>query len=189
MSDQDNYWNRFSQGRVTRRRALVATSGAAAAAAFLAACGGSSSSGGNKSSEKPAATDSSRTGKLDAATAGKRGGKLIWQGYGDPGAGLELVKVRNAGVHQLASFTHDALLEFVSGIQGYDGMDFGVQPNAGAGAAGDFAGQADLHIQAAPGQVPQRPRHGLLRRQILHRSLRHRLRLGLQGRLALARQV
>lgn len=130
MSDQDNYWNRFSQGRVTRRRALVATSGAAAAAAFLAACGGSSSSGGNKSSEKPAATDSSRTGKLDAATAGKRGGKLIWQGYGDPGAGLELVKVRNAGVHQLASFTHDALLEFVSGIQGYDGMDFGVQPNA-----------------------------------------------------------
>ncbi len=37
---QDNYWSKFTNRRMGRRRALAATGGFAAAAAFLAACGG-----------------------------------------------------------------------------------------------------------------------------------------------------
>jgi len=128
MSDNWGYWT----SKVSRRRAIAATGAAALGAAFLAACGGgSSSSGGGTSNEIGASGGGSvdRKSKLDSATQGKRGGKLIWQSYGDPGAGLNLVKVRNAGVHQMAGLTHDGLYEYISGIQGNSGMDFGVQPN------------------------------------------------------------
>src|SRR5688572_21812896 len=122
-----DYWTR----KVSRRGAIAATGTAALGAAFLAACGGGSGSSGGTSNEIGASGGGGvdRKNKLDSATQGKRGGKLIWQSYGDPGAGLGLVKVRNAGNHQMAGLTHDGLYEYISGIQGNSGMDFGVQPN------------------------------------------------------------
>src|SRR5690349_10896788 len=104
MSEQ-SYWNRVLQGRVSRRRAIVATGTTAAAAAFLAACGGSSGGGSSSSSSTSSNASSTNGPKGQEATQGKRGGKLIWQSYGDPGGGLELVKIRNAGVHQMAGLT------------------------------------------------------------------------------------
>ena len=38
---QDSYWSRFTDSRMSRRRALTLTGGTALGAAFLAACGGS----------------------------------------------------------------------------------------------------------------------------------------------------
>ena len=132
MSDQ-SYWTKVLDGRVSRRRAIAATGSAAAAAAFLAACGGSDSGGGSKPASSSSTNTSSTSGpKGQEATQGKRGGKLIWQGYGDPGGGLELVKTRNAGVHQMAGLTHDGLLEFVSGTPAADGMSLMSEPNLAA---------------------------------------------------------
>src|SRR6185295_14876715 len=114
MADNWGYWTR----KVSRRSAIVGTGTAALGAAFLAACGGGSSggsSGGGTSNDIGASGGGNidRKSKLDSATQGKRGGKLIWQSYGDPGAGLSLVKVRNAGNHQMAGLTHDGLYEYV----------------------------------------------------------------------------
>jgi ABC-type transport system substrate-binding protein len=61
-------------------------------------------------------------------TKGKQGGTIVIQQYGDPGGGLELIKVRNAGVHQLAGFTHDGLLEFRNGTPAVDGYSIETQP-------------------------------------------------------------
>ena len=124
MSDQGNYWPKVVQGRISRRRALIATSSTAAAAAFLAACGGDD--GGTKSGGDQAATK--RTEKLDPKS-GKPGGKLLWQSYGDPGGGLELIKIRNIGVNNMASLTHDGLLDYAYGVQGYPGIGTEVLPS------------------------------------------------------------
>ena len=61
-------------------------------------------------------------------TSGKVGGKLIWQGYGDPGGGRELIKIRNGGVLNLAGLTHDGLLEFAYGQPKYPGIGDEVLP-------------------------------------------------------------
>jgi peptide/nickel transport system substrate-binding protein len=122
----ESYWNRFVGKRISRRHALAITGSAAAAAAFLAACGGGND---NKKSTGGGATGA--TGGTGAAldnTKGTVGGKLIWQGYGDPGGGLELIKGRNAGVVQLASLTHDGLLEFAYGQPKYPGIGNDVLP-------------------------------------------------------------
>jgi len=119
----ENYWDKVLGRRVSRRRALAATGGTAAAAAFLAACGGGDGGGGTDSGSQTGAKET-----FDP-TSGKVGGKLIWQGYGDPGGGLELIKVRNAGVYQMASLTHDSLLEFAYGQPKYPGIGNEVLPN------------------------------------------------------------
>src|SRR5215212_4321309 len=103
MTDNWGYWTR----KVSRRRAIAATGAAALGGAFLAACGGGSGNSGGGGNNQP-----KQSGPLgQAATQGKRGGKLIWQSYGDPGGGLELMKIRNQGVHQMAGLTHDGLFE------------------------------------------------------------------------------
>ncbi|HLF76978.1 MAG TPA: ABC transporter substrate-binding protein, partial [Dehalococcoidia bacterium] len=126
MAEERNYWTRVLHGRVSRRRAMVATSGAAAAAAFLAACGGDDNGGGGGGDQASGQKD--RTQKLDTAQ-GKSGGKLIWQSYGDPGGGLELIKTRNPGVYNMASFTHEGLLDYAYGVQGYPGIGTEVLPS------------------------------------------------------------
>jgi peptide/nickel transport system substrate-binding protein len=108
-------------------RTAAAAGGGGVALSFLAACGG----GGER---KPASESGGATGTAGTRTAldptqGKRGGKIIIQQYGDPGGGLELVKIRNAGVHQLAGFTHDGLLEYRYNTPAFDGYDLQPQPN------------------------------------------------------------
>src|SRR4051812_20390539 len=110
-----DYWQNVLNSRVTRRRGLIAVGGGATGAAFLAACGGSSD---NASGSKGTSSNATTADDKDQGTP-KVGGKLIWQGYGDPGAGLELIKTRNGGVYQLASLTHDALMDFAQGQPKY----------------------------------------------------------------------
>ena len=132
---EGSYWARRTVSRRTALRGAALAGGGLASAAFLAACGGGSSSGGSSGGGTTSGGGSADQGtnqaknKVADQTKGIRGGKLLWQGYGDPGGGLELVKTRNAGVHQLAGLTHDGLLEFISGTPNNNGMDLGSQPN------------------------------------------------------------
>jgi ABC-type transport system substrate-binding protein len=118
----NSYWDKLLDKRVTRRRGLAIAGGSAAAAAFLAACGG----GGDEDKEDTGTTSGGGTTDPGTPTVG---GKLIWQGYGDPGGGLELIKSRNAGVVQMASLTHDALLDFAYGQPKYPGIGNEVLPS------------------------------------------------------------
>jgi peptide/nickel transport system substrate-binding protein len=128
----NNYWDRALNRRITRRRAIAATGTTAAAAAFLAACGGDDDSGGSTSAPTTSSGGSGATattgGSQPAAGTPKVGGNLVWQGYGDPGGGLELIKARNAGVNQLASLIVDRLLYFKYGTAGNPGIGFEVNP-------------------------------------------------------------
>ncbi|HLG12478.1 MAG TPA: ABC transporter substrate-binding protein, partial [Dehalococcoidia bacterium] len=117
----NNYWDKVLDKRVTRRRGLALAGGSAAAAAFLAACGGGD--GDDKDTDTP---DTSTTTDTSKPTVG---GKLIWQGYGDPGGGLELIKSSNNGVLQMSSLTHDALLDFAYGQPKYPGIGNEVLPS------------------------------------------------------------
>jgi ABC-type transport system substrate-binding protein len=119
----NNYWDRVLDKRITRRRGLALAGGSAAAAAFLAACGG----GGDDDAEETGGTSGGGTTTDPGAPVA--GGKLIWQGYGDPGGGLELIKSRNAGVVQMASLTHDAMFDFAYGQPKYPGISNEVLPS------------------------------------------------------------
>ena len=120
MTEPLSYWGR----RRSRRAALrgFALGGSAASAFLVSGC----STG--KKGAGPGATASATKTLLDP-TQGKRGGKIVIQQYGDPGGGLELIKIRNPGVHQLAGFTHDGLLEFRNGTPAFAGTDPGTQPD------------------------------------------------------------
>jgi ABC-type transport system substrate-binding protein len=122
MMDRGSYWTRLLNHTLSRRRAVVAGGGLAASAALLAACGGSDKGAGDSQAS------AGPKEKLDS-TKGKPGGKLIWQSYGDPGGGLELMKIRNQGVFNMASLTHDGLLDYAYGVQGYPGIGTEVLPS------------------------------------------------------------
>ncbi|HTE85148.1 MAG TPA: hypothetical protein VK821_10475, partial [Dehalococcoidia bacterium] len=106
MIGLSTYWTRKP---VTRRGVLRGVSLAAGglAAIGLAGCRGAAT----QQSSSP--TSKSNT-PLDP-TKGKQGGKIVIQQYGDPGGGLELIKIRNPGTYQFAGFTHDGLLELRNG--------------------------------------------------------------------------
>ena len=125
MSEQEPYWSKLTNHRITRRRAIAATGGLAASAAFLAACGG----GDDNKEEKPAGTGSTGTtsGPLDPKS-GKKGGTFVWQGYGDTGGSLDLIRYGDYSVRQLSGLTHESLLETRSGTPAFPGTDKGVQP-------------------------------------------------------------
>ena len=102
----------------------------------IAGCGGGSD-GGSKPAEQ------AKSGEALDPTKGKRGGKLVIQAYGDPGAGLELWKIRNPGVHQMAGFTHDGLLEHRNGTPALDGGDIFPQPNLAQATSNPLDGLTD----------------------------------------------
>jgi peptide/nickel transport system substrate-binding protein len=106
---------------------LAATGSLSAAAAFLAACG-SGDDDDDDGGTTGATGATGTTGAVLDPMKGTQGGKLVWQGYGDPGGGLELIKSRNAGVVQMASLTHEALLEFAYGQPAYPGIGTEVLP-------------------------------------------------------------
>jgi peptide/nickel transport system substrate-binding protein len=125
----NNYWDKVLNRRYTRRRALAATGTTAASAAFLAACGGDDDDDDGGSSSSGSSSGGSSGGSSSGGGGGPTvGGNLVWQGYGDPGGGLELIKSRNAGVNQMASLTHDRLLYFKYGLAGNPGIGFDVAP-------------------------------------------------------------
>jgi ABC-type transport system substrate-binding protein len=59
----------------------------------------------------------------------KVGGTLIWQSAGDTLGGLELIKTFNPAIYQLASLTHDGLLDFAYGQPGNPGIGFKSVPS------------------------------------------------------------
>src|SRR5829696_2600876 len=75
-----DYWSRFTDSRMSRRRALTLTGGTALGAAFLAACGGSDSSGSSSDSGGSSGPKDNSglltTMKYDQSQV-KRGGQLI----------------------------------------------------------------------------------------------------------------
>jgi ABC-type transport system substrate-binding protein len=127
----NNSWMKALNARVSRRRAIALTGGVAASAAFLAACGGGDDDddGGAPSG---GTTGGTTGGTQPTDTGPSVGGHLTWQGYGDPGGGLELIKGRNAGVNQMASLTHDSLLHFGYGLPEYSGTGNDVIPSMAA---------------------------------------------------------
>src|SRR3954467_3969674 len=96
---EGSYWAQRTVSRRTALRGAALAGGGLASAAFLAACGGGSSSGGGGGARTGggSADQGSNQAKNKVADQSKgiRGGKLLWQSYGDPGGGLELVKIRN----------------------------------------------------------------------------------------------
>jgi peptide/nickel transport system substrate-binding protein len=113
------YWDGVLARRISRRRALAATGATAAAAAFLTACGGDDSD-----DEGGSASD----GASDPGTP-RVGGELIWQSGGDGQAGLELIKTVSLPVYQMASLTHDGLMDFAYGQPKYPGIGNEVLPS------------------------------------------------------------
>ena len=117
QASQRDYWLRR---RTSRRRALIVTGLAAPSAAFLAACGDE-----DVASPAPTATRS-----VAGQPSGPQvGGSLVWQSFGDPQGGLELIKTFNPGVYQLASLTHDGLLDFAYGQPGNPGIGVAAVPS------------------------------------------------------------
>ena len=111
-----------SQRSTISRRAVLQRTGLTACSLSLAGLAGCSSR------SKGSGGGSAQHQLLDP-TKGIKGGKMVIQAFADPGGSLELVKIHNAGVHELAGFTHDGLLEFWNGTPAHDGYDIGVQPN------------------------------------------------------------
>jgi len=72
---QDSYWSRFTESRLSRRRALTMTGGAALGAAFLAACGGGSDS--DSGTSLPADKSGLLTVMKDTTANAKRGGTMV----------------------------------------------------------------------------------------------------------------
>src|SRR6266545_5034221 len=77
-----DYWTRFTQGRVSRRRAIVASFGAAAAGAFLAACGGGNEGTSDGGAPKDASGLISQI--EDSSKTAKRGGTYRWSAASEP---------------------------------------------------------------------------------------------------------
>ena len=115
---RSTYWDGVLARRISRRRALAATGATAAAAAFLTACGGDDSD-----DEAGSASD----GVSDPGTPSV-GGELIWQTGGNQ-AGLELIKTVSLAVYQMASLTHDGLMDFAYGQPKYPGISNEVLPS------------------------------------------------------------
>jgi len=128
MLEQSGYWMRRAMPRRSALRAAAAAGGGGVAFSFLAACGG------GEDTQTTSTTSTAGTAAPQAAatldpTQGKQGGKLVWQGYGDPGGGLELIKIRNAGVHQMAGLVNEGLVEFRNGTPAFAGTDIETQPS------------------------------------------------------------
>jgi len=118
MSETGSYW---AKKTISRRNALraAAAGGGGLLALSLVGCGGDDEA-------KPAAT-TGPAAVLDP-TKGKPGGKLVWQGYGDVGANLDLIAIPEYGLRQLSGLTHEGLLEIRAGTPAFPITDKGLQP-------------------------------------------------------------
>ena len=71
-----NYWTRFTDKRISRRRGLIGGSTIVAAAAFLTACGGSSDSQGKAEDTAPVDKSGLLHTPTETTSSAKQGGTL-----------------------------------------------------------------------------------------------------------------
>jgi len=83
LFSMDNYWEKLTASRVTRRRAMIATSAGAMGAAFLAACGGSDSGSSGSSGGGDKGGSSAVNKPEDTLKEAKRGGTIKDRTFGD----------------------------------------------------------------------------------------------------------
>ncbi|HLF76393.1 MAG TPA: ABC transporter substrate-binding protein [Dehalococcoidia bacterium] len=124
-----DYWQKFRQTRIGRRRALIATGSAGAAAAFLAACGG----GGGDSEGGASGAKKDSSGLVsdiqDTSKSAKRGGTYRWSAASEPNhfdGGIQ-------GQAQLNVFNGLAYGALVQNKPGY------MQPTSNSEVNGDLA--------------------------------------------------
>src|SRR6188508_3173825 len=111
-----NYWQRVTESRISRRRALAATGSTAAAAAFLAACGGSDDDNGGSSSGGDGGSTSGLIHKpVDTTSQAKAGGALKHYAAADI-AHFDALASNSASTVNFGSvFAYNRLLKFKSG--------------------------------------------------------------------------
>src|SRR6266536_3009421 len=102
------YWQRLTDSRLTRRRALASGGGMAIGAALLAACGGGD--GGGANGDKSGVL----TQPVETTRQAKRGGILKDRTFADPPT-LDITSM-NA---PLVPYTHDVYSGLVQSIPGY----------------------------------------------------------------------
>ena len=121
-----DYWTKFTNNRLSRRRAFEATGAGALGAAFLAACGGDDDSGGGKSSGPTAKKDTSGllANPKDDSAQRKRGGELraaqnlvstatLEQSAGGNGSGSILVHLAYSQLMRAKTTGYDKVPESV----------------------------------------------------------------------------
>jgi ABC-type transport system substrate-binding protein len=126
----NGYWERFTDRRVSRRRALAFAGGSAAAAAFLAACGGdddsdSDSTGSSSGSSSGSGASSGGTGQassspiytpVDTSAQGKQGGSWTYFSSSDITHFDALIANSFQTVDRCSIWAYNRLLKFSSGI-------------------------------------------------------------------------
>ncbi len=122
MAAENNYWDRFSQRRVTRRRMLQGTAltGAGLAAAAVIGCGDEEEGGGTS----PGTTTPPASGTTGGTPT--RGGVFSWSGSVGQYGHLDSSQAPSIGPNQLALLWGDALLT-------YQASDMTVTPNVASG--------------------------------------------------------
>ena len=128
-----NYWNRFTQDRVSRRKALAFAGGSAAAAAFLAACGSdddddsSNGGGGTSGGATPGgggasggSTPTASTGPIftpvDTSAQGKPGGSWTYFSTSDITHFDSLIANSFQTVDRCSIWAYNRLLKFAPGV-------------------------------------------------------------------------
>src|SRR5688500_7900622 len=110
-----NYWQKVTNSRISRRRAMAATGSAAAAAAFLAACGGGDDDGGNGGGSGGSGSSGLIYEPVDTTSQAKAGGTLKHYANADI-AHFDALASNSASTVNFGSvFAYNRLLKFKTG--------------------------------------------------------------------------
>jgi len=137
-----DYWNRVTNSRLSRRRAIVTTGAGALGAAFLAACGGSSTNGGGDSGSKDTKPASDKSGLIyepvDTTAQAKSGGTIKTVYTADVLHFDALLSNSSSTVNDAAVFTYPRMLKYAvtkypkpneGGVEGDAMESFEVSPD------------------------------------------------------------
>src|SRR3954447_8812975 len=136
----DNYWNRLTNSRITRRRGLAITGAGALGAAFLAACGSSNSGGDSGKKDDKASPDKSGLvyEPVDSTAQAKPGGTIKTVYTADILHFNALASNSSSVVNDLSPFTYPRMVKFTvtkypkpyeGGIEGDAMESFEVSPD------------------------------------------------------------
>jgi peptide/nickel transport system substrate-binding protein len=109
----ENYWERISRSRVSRRRAIVGVglAGAGAVAVSLAGCGGGGQGGASSGASGDKSTQVYKP--VDTTSRAKPGGTLRDVFAADVPQGFDALGTNNASTLNIAAYTYPRMLKFV----------------------------------------------------------------------------